>query len=194
MNHIPLYDGRNIRLTPIDLEKDPQIVANWTCRFEIARRLTDNPAHLLTVFEVKKVFEGWLKEVEKGTGSYLYALRERSDDRLVGFMHIAGVAWVHGAATFDLVLGEGEDWKHFAREALEMTLRYAFDELNLFRVTARVEEHDEPAQDLYRAAQFFLEVRQRQAVFHNGRYWDRLSFGMLRPEWMTFQSQMLEVA
>ena len=61
MNHIPLYDGRNIRLTPIDLEKDPQIVANWTCRFEIARRLTDNAAHPLTVFEVKKVFEGMKK-------------------------------------------------------------------------------------------------------------------------------------
>jgi RimJ/RimL family protein N-acetyltransferase len=194
MNHIPLFEGRNIRLDYFDLEKDPQVVSGWTYRMEVARRLTDKPAHPLTVFEVKKIFEEWLKNVEKSGSSYCFAVRTCSDNRLIGFVHIAYVAWVHGAAMFDLVLGDPEDWQNYARETLDMTLRYSFDELNLFRVTARVEEHDEPAQDLFRWAKFFLEVRQRQAVYYNGRYWDRLSFGMLRPEWMTFQNQMLEVA
>lgn len=194
MKHNPLFEGRNLRLTPVDLEKDPQIVANWTYRLEIARRLTDKPVHPLTTFEVKKIFEEWLKDVEKSNQSYFFTLRAREDARLVGFLHIAYVAWVHGAANFDLVLGEYEDWQRYSQEALEMTLRYSFDELNLFRVSVHVEEHDELAQDLFRAAQFSLEVRQRQSHYWNGRYWDRLSFGMLRPEWMIFQQQILEVA
>jgi RimJ/RimL family protein N-acetyltransferase len=194
MNQTPLFEGRNLRFDYLDIEKDPQVVAGWTYRLDVARRLTDKPAHPLTAFEVKKIFEEWQKDVEKSGNSYCFALRASADGRLIGFLHIAYVAWVHGAAMFKLVLGEPEDWEHYSREALEMTLRYSFDELNLFRVSAHVEEHDEPAQNLYRWAQFFLEVRQRQAVYYNGRYWDRLSFGMLRPEWLTFQNQMLEVA
>ena len=61
--------------------------------------------------------------------------------------------------------------------------------MNLFRVTVRIPEDDTAAAGLLREAQFYLEVRQRQAIFRDGRYLDRLSFGMLRPEWEVFRSQ-----
>ena len=32
-------------------------------------------------------------------------------------------------------------------------------------------------------ANFTLEVRQRQSVYWNKRSWDKLYFGLLRPEW-----------
>ncbi|MBI4928090.1 MAG: hypothetical protein HY835_10015 [Anaerolineae bacterium] len=58
--------------------------------------------------------------------------------------------------------------------------------MNLFRVTVPVDELDDMSLSLYTAANFYLEVRQRQALFENGRYFDRLMFGMLRPEWAAF--------
>jgi RimJ/RimL family protein N-acetyltransferase len=88
----------------------------------------------------------------------------------------------------NLVIGESLAWEAHAQEALEMTLNYAFDELNLFRVTMRVNEDDMAARALLLEASFTLEVRQRQAVYRGGRYLDRLSFGMLRPEWQVFHS------
>jgi RimJ/RimL family protein N-acetyltransferase len=140
--------------------------------------------------EVKKVFEGWMKEVEQPNRAYLFAIRQKQNSGLIGFLRIAEILWVHGAAHFDLVLGNPEDRAEFAREALQLGLLYAFEELNLFRVTAVIEEHEEISKALYTQAKFYLEVRQRQAVFHEGRYWDRLNFGMLRPEWMAYQQEL----
>ena len=47
-----------------------------------------------------------------------------------------------------------------------------------------------PACALYSSANFYLEVRQRQAVYHQGRYWDLLHYGLLRPEWAVYFQQL----
>ena len=189
MQHTTLFEGVNLYMKAIDLDKDTAVVAAWTYQPELARQLSnDQPARPLTVSEVRKVFEKWFKEIEQANRSYFFAVCTKRDDRLIGFLRISSVLWVHGAATFALVIGDADDRAAFGSDALQMGLCYAFDELNLFRVTAVVEEHDEIARDLYNQAQFYLEVRQRQAVLHNGRFWDRLWFGMLRPEWQIYQN------
>ena len=188
MKHTTLFEDQNLYMKAIDLEKDPVVVAAWTYQPELARQLrNDQPVRPLTPSEVRKVFENWFKEIEQANRSYFFAMCTSHDDRLVGFLRISSVLWVHGAATFTLVIGDADDRALYGSDALKMGLYYAFDELNLFRVTTVVEEHDETARALYNQAQFYLEVRQRQAVFHNGRFWDRLWFGMLRPEWQMYQ-------
>jgi len=117
------------------------------------------------------------------------SLRPLSEERLLGLFWMTYVQWVHGAGQINLVIGDAQDWDAFASEALDLALNYAFDELNLFRVTVRIAEDDSPACNLYQQAQFYLEVRQRQAIFRDGRYIDRLTYGMLRPEWELFRSQ-----
>ena len=195
MNHSPVFDSQLLRLTPMDISRDPPVLARWSVDLEVARRLrSQQPVRPLAEFEAKKVLEEWLKEIERSNRVFMFALRPQGDDRLAGYIRITQVMWVHGAAQFDLVIGDPEDWARYAGEALSLGLRYAFDEMNLFRITVQVEEHNQICQALYRAAQFFLEVRQRQAVYHDGRYWDRLMFGMLRPEWTVYQNQQLGVA
>lgn len=191
MNHRPLFEGRKLRLTPIDLEKDSAVVAQWTTDLELARHLrTEQPMRPLAVFEARKVLETWVKDNERSKNAYLFALRPLSEDGLVGYIRISNVMWVHGAAFLDLVIGKPEDWAFYAPEALSLGLTYVFDELNLFRIQVQVEENDEPACALYSSANFYLEVRQRQAVYHQGRYWDRLHYGMLRPEWAAYYQQL----
>ena len=52
MNHRPLFEGRKLRLTPIDLEKDSAVVAQWTTDLVLARRLrSEQPVRPLAVFE-----------------------------------------------------------------------------------------------------------------------------------------------
>jgi RimJ/RimL family protein N-acetyltransferase len=186
-----LFEGQAIRLTPIDFEKDMSIVAEWTDQPEIARRMNfSQPTRPMSELQVKKVFEGWLKEAEQPNRAYVFAIRQKPVDRLIGYLRIAEILWVHGAAHFELVLGDPEDREEYSREALHLGLGYAFEELNLFRVTAVVEEHEATNTALYTRSKFYLEVRQRQAVFFDGRYWDRLNFGMLRPEWAAYQQEL----
>ena len=192
MNHTPLYEGRNIRLTPVDVDKDAPVIADWSCEPQIVSHIREGTVNPMTLFEVRKVLENWRNAAENSGHTFLFALRPLEEDRLVGFLRMAHVQWVHGAGFFNLVIGCDEDWKTFAREALGMALNYAFDELNLFRVTVRIAEDERLALDLFQQVKFYLEVRQRQAVYRDGRFLDRLSFGMLRPEWEAFR--VLEVA
>jgi len=191
MNHRPLFEGRKLRLTPIDLEKDSPIVAQWTTDLVLARRLrSEQPVRPLAVFEVRKVLDNWIKEHERSKNAFLYALRPLEDDSLIGMIRISSVMWVHGAAVLDLMIGSTDSWDAYAQDALNLGLQYAFDELNLFRIQVQVEENDVPGCELYSSANFYLEVRQRQAVYHQGRYWDRLHYGLLRPEWAVYSQQL----
>ncbi len=195
MNVAPVFDSRQIRLTPLIVNQDAPLLASWTRQLDVARRFrSQSPLRSLSEFEVRQVLEEWLKESQQPNHSYLFAVRPLAEERLVGYIRISQLMWVHGVAQFDLVIGDPADWVLFADAALRLGLKYAFDEMNLFRVSVEVEEHHELSRELYTAAQFSLEVRQRQAIFHQGRYWDRLMFGLLRPEWIFFQRQQQGVA
>jgi RimJ/RimL family protein N-acetyltransferase len=189
MKHMPLFESQHLRLTPIDPERDAQTVASWTYELETAASLReDQPARPMAVFEVKKLYERWQKDADESNRQFLFAIRLRSErpdepGTMIGVLRIKRIEWVHGAAYLDLILGEPSHWKGYGREALDLALRYAFDELSLFRVTAVIAEHNQPANELFEQANFTLEVRQRQAVYWNKRSWDKLFFGLLRPEW-----------
>ena len=191
MRHTPLFESQNLRLAPIDLEKDAQVVASWTYELDIAARLReDQPARPMATFEVKKLYERWQKDSDETNHQFLFAIRLRNEQpeaqapgAIIGVLRILRIEWVHGAAFLDLIMGEPDHWQNFAREALDLALRYAFDELSLFRVTAVIAEHNQPANELFEQANFTLEVRQRQAVYWDKRSWDKLYFGLLRPEW-----------
>ncbi len=187
MRHTQLFESQNLRLTPVDLEKDAQFVASWTYELEIAAQMREEqPARPMATFEVKKLYERWQKDADETNRQFLFAIRlrnEQAEAPIIGVLRIKRIEWVHGAAFLDLIMGEPEHWQNFAREALDLALHYAFDELSLFRVTAVIAEHNQPANELFEQANFTLEVRQRQAVYWNTRAWDKLYFGLLRPEW-----------
>ncbi len=73
--------------------------------------------------------------------------------------------------------------KDMAHRSLQMLLRFAFAELNLFRVTAMVPEYNEGAIALLQKFGFTQEVCRRSALERDGRRWDLYIFGLLREEW-----------
>ena len=179
----PLYNGHSLRLTPMNIEKDAPVIAGWTYQPEVTPQLTFGRSTPMTPIEVRKVMENWKKDIENSGHTFIFSLRPLEEERIIGLIVIAYVQWVHAAGQIRLVIGDQLDWDHFAREALQMALNYAFDELNLFRVSLRVGEDEIPARALFQQAELTLEVRQRQAIFRNGSYQDGLSFGILRTEW-----------
>ena len=189
MKFTPLFDGRLLRLTPLDIEKDAPVVASWTYDPEVVSHLKQGSVQPMNAFEVRKVMEEWKKAVEESGHTFVFGLRPLGEERILGFLHMAYIQWVHGAGQFRLVIGDAADWDLYANEALRMVLVYAFEELNLFRVKAHISEDNTAGYALYQEAGFYLEVRQRQAIYRDGRYLDQLHFGMLRPEWDMIRSQ-----
>ena len=62
-------------------------------------------------------------------------------------------------------------------------MRYTFAELNLHHAHAMMSSGDADAIAFFERNGFKLEVRQREAIYRGGRYFDRLLYGILRTEW-----------
>jgi len=62
-------------------------------------------------------------------------------------------------------------------------VRYGFLELGLNRVGLNVWAYNDRAIAAYRKAGFVEEGRTREAVWHDGRFHDELSMGLLASEW-----------
>ena len=180
-----LFEGQDIRFAPIDHDKDPEIESKWTHNAEFLRLYEMEPARPMSATMVKKQYEKLEKQIEEHKNLYHFMIRTREDDRLIGKAIVTRIEWVNGNCAIRLGIGSAEDRrKGYGTQALRMLLRFAFAELNMFRVAADVPEYNEAARALLKKFGFVEEVCRRQALERDARRWDLLTFGLLRDEWL----------
>ena len=180
-----LFEGQDIRFGPIDYEKDPQIESKWTHNAEFMRLFEFEPARPMSAAIVKKQYEKLEKQIEEDKNLHHFMIRAKADDRLIGKAEIRRIEWANGNCALRLGIGSVEDrHKGYGTQALKMLLRFAFAELNLFRVGADVGEYNKGAIALLQKFGFTEEVRRRQALERECRRWDLLVFGLLKDEWV----------
>jgi len=179
-----LFEEELICLAPIDPERDAEIEAKWTHDAEYLRLLKADIARPLSPAQVKKAYESIEKKVEEDKNLFYFTIRTRPDERLVGFAKLYAITWSHGTGMLQMGIGDPQDRKQgYGRQALSLLLRYAFNELNLYRLTALVPEYNNDALRFFEMAGFVIEVRRRQALNRDGRRWDLLHLGLLQEEW-----------
>ena len=179
-----LFESQDVRLGPIDHEKDPEIESKWTHDSDFVRLMDTNPARPLSAAMIKKQYEKLEKQVEEDKNLFHFMIRAKADDRLIGKATIQWIEWTNGNAFLRLGIGAAQDRrKGYGTLALQMLLRFAFAELNLFRVSAIVPEYNEGAIALLQKFGFVQEVCRRSALERDGRRWDLYVCGLLREEW-----------
>jgi len=181
---VPLFEGALVRLTPVDHEKDPEIVAGWTHNTEYTRMVSIEPVRPLTAALIRKQFEQNDKEMDESKRLFHYAIRAKEDDRLLGEARLEWVDWSNGTAQIKIGLPDPADRRRgCGSDVLRMLLRFAFRELNLHHIEVILPEYNVPALRFFEKHGFKIEVRRRQAVNRGGRRWDLISMAILRPEW-----------
>jgi RimJ/RimL family protein N-acetyltransferase len=179
-----LFEGQDIRFGPIDHEQDPGIESKWTHDSEFMRLMETNPARPMSAAIIKKQYEKLEKQIEEDKNLYHFMIRTKADDRLIGKAIVQRIEWTNGNSFLRLGIGAAEDRrKGYGTQALQMLLRFAFAELNLFRVSAIVSEYNEGAIALLQKFGFVQEVCRRKALERDGRRWDLYIFGLLNDEW-----------
>ncbi len=174
VNGLPLI-GQKVRLTALH-ETDLDTLQPF---FEDMAALTyyiPTTAKPLNGPQVKKMLAEW----HDGVSSFLFAIR--SGDQLVGLINLDGLDWPNSHAEIGIALTEPDArGKHFASEAIALMCRYAFNELGLHRIWARVIEDNSPSIKLFESLGFVAEGRMKDHVLRHGKYRDMLVFGRLSP-------------
>lgn len=188
--NVQLFEGERVRLTPHDPDKDAGIESGWTHDPEYMRLASADPVRPLSPGQIKKKYEEAEKDASRQSQNrFSFAVRLRADDRLIGVVRLDRIEWNNGAGWLALGIGAAEDrGRGYGTEALRLILRYAFDELNLHRLSASTFEYNTGAVRFLERAGFAVEVRRRQAIQRDGRRWDDLFLGLLREDWERMES------
>ena len=175
--NIRYYEGRRIYLRPIELSDEPKLrqwyndPGNWSTL-----------ARLVPMNELRET--EYIRQLYKSPTDIALGIVARDDNRMIGSAGLHGISRPNRSATFGIIIGEREEQsKGYGTEATRIMLRYAFEELNLNRVSLTVYADNRRAIRAYRRAGFVPEGRARSAFYRNGRYHDELLFGILRSEW-----------
>ncbi len=177
-----LFRGSLVRLAAQAAEDAPA-VARWSEDAEYLRQVDTDWARPATAAAVSV---GW--GAPGDGGSVAFHLRTLADDRLIGFAALHSIEWNNGTAMFSIGIGEREyRGRGYGADALRLILRYAFDELNLYRVGLHVIGDNARAIRAYERAGFRREGVIRGQVHRDGRRVDGLLMGILGDEWRQAQ-------
>ncbi|MEW6181379.1 MAG: GNAT family protein [Chloroflexota bacterium] len=185
-----LFQSQSLLLEPYDPEKDAAVEAGFTRRWDYAwgTALGGEP-HPISAFQVKKKREEQLKRIAESRDSFLFAIRLRDDQQFIGVLELPWVSWPNRMAWMKALIGdESLEAKHLA-EVLKMGLRYAFEELDMAVVASSTGEFQPQVLKTCLDLGMQIQVRQRQMVFSQGKYWDRLILSMAQTEWKTRNSE-----
>jgi len=179
-----LFEAEDIRFGPIDYDLHPEIESKWTHDAEFMRLMELKPVRPLSPAMVKKQYEDIEKKMGEDRDLSYFTIRARADDRLIGKAMVEWIDWPNGNGWIRIGIGAGEDRRRgLGSQAMRLLLRYAFAELNLFRVTALVPAYNEGAMKLFQKFGFTEEIRRRKAMHRDDQFWDLLGYGLLSSEW-----------
>ncbi len=176
-----LFKGELVRLTMDDAQVAAEANSRWMRNSGFSRLESSGPAYPHSAHAVKKWWEEHVDEEKDVFAFYIHCLE---DDRLIGEISLDGVKFQHGDTFVGISIGDPKDWgKGYGTDAMRIILRYAFQELNLHRVSLDVFEYNPRAIRSYEKAGFKIEGHRRQVLNRDGRRWDMIFMGILREEW-----------
>jgi RimJ/RimL family protein N-acetyltransferase len=178
--------GHLTRLTAVNAETDSESIARWSHDSQFWRLAHTVPAYPELARQRKQHIE------DRGLDLKSFAIRVLSDDRLIGLIGLYTTFQLQREAFMGIHIGERDFWgKGYGTDALRVLLRYAFDELNLQRMSLSFLEDNDRAMRSYEKCGFQLEGRERHAWAYDGRRWDEIYMGLLREEWLAMNNAEL---
>lgn len=150
--------------------------------------------------EMERLVAGWSfpissVEQEKWFTSVIQDQRNRRfvietpDDGRVGIFVLGAIDWKNRSADAGLKLADVKKRKQgLGTDASMAVMRYAFDELNLNRLTAEWLEDNISSHKMHLKCGYHVEGCIRDCIYKNGRYKNLIVGGILRTEYY----QMIE--
>jgi RimJ/RimL family protein N-acetyltransferase len=111
-----------------------------------------------------------------------FAIRKLSEAPIIGYVQILNIEAVHRSALIGIRIGDvGLRGQGFGGEALQLTIGYCWNHLNLSRLGLTVFSNNDGAIRLYASLGFQIEGQLRRAIFIDGQWLDLIVMGLLHP-------------
>ncbi|MEP0827818.1 MAG: GNAT family N-acetyltransferase [bacterium] len=171
-------EGNNIYLRPVR-PSDAESIYRYARHREISRyTYVPYPYRLEDSYAFLKSLRRWRK---KGT-SEVFGIIDKSSHRLLGLIGMHRIDRVNRRVEIGYWLGKEHWGKGFTSDAVRLVVRYAFKDMKLQKVVARVWHPNIASAKLLQKCGFKLEGRLRRQTFRNNRWYDELMFGILKQE------------
>jgi RimJ/RimL family protein N-acetyltransferase len=174
------FEGVKCRLRPLRLEDISESI-KWRNDPETRRSVMGYRFPITEAMEKE-----WFNDIltDQGGKRVSFAVESRATSKLVGFVHLTNFDWIVRCAEFGITIGpKQERGQGLGSEATCLVLQYAFDALNLKRISLRYISDNETAAHIYNKIGFVVEGRLRAAAYEDGRYCDVVLCSMLCAEW-----------
>jgi RimJ/RimL family protein N-acetyltransferase len=128
-------------------------------------------------------FKTWLDELGRNNAQMVFAIRKLFEPQIIGFVIFKNIQFVHRAADVGVRIGaEAERGKGYGKRALTLALNFAWNHLNLHRVSLTVFAHNTRAIAAYRAVGFSQEGLLKDAAYIDGEWVDVVPMAVVRPQ------------
>jgi len=174
-----LLRGEKVRLTAVQ-SGEMGAIARWWADAEFLRLYNTAPAAPRNEDQLSRRFD----PSQTSPDTFLFGIRLLEEDDLIGLLEFDGVEWAHRTTFVSIGIGAAEHrGRGYGHDAMRVGLRFAFHELNLHRVCLTVFSYNTVAIALYERLGFRREGVYREHVERDGRRYDMILYGLLRPEW-----------
>ncbi len=141
-------EGPRVRLRPL-AATDGDLVVRWRSDPDVAWELfSERPP-------TRGEHDSWFRGLHARTDRREFVIIEKGADRPIGTIGLSAIDEQTGEAEYGILIGEPTArGKGLAREASDLILRHAFDDLGLASVRLELFADNAPALRLYRALGF----------------------------------------
>ena len=125
----------------------------------------------------------YLENAAKNDNTINFNIVETATDKLIGTVALEHFNWIERSAVLGIFIGE-KDFRSngYGTEAIKMILEYGFKYLNLHSIRLDLLSINERAHKCYLKCGFKDTGANREQIFLNGKYYNRLHMDILENE------------
>jgi RimJ/RimL family protein N-acetyltransferase len=167
--------GNKVCLGPL-LRTDGPIIFGWRNTLDVMRldwcyRPSDQTG-----------FEEWFNGVGRDPSRVVFAIRRKADMEFVGYIQVVNINSAFRSGELGIMMGnETHRGQGYGSEALRLCVDFAWQELNLQRLSLALVGDNPAALHVYLNSGFEREGVLRRAVYSRGEFKDVTLMALLRP-------------
>ena len=162
-----MIEGKKIRLRALT-KKDFIKTFKWHNDLELKNLTLSHPFPVTDLQE-----EGWYDNIltDRSNKNAYFGIEDKSNKNLVGIIFLSKINMLHRTCWLGVFIGEkSARGKGFGNEAVNLIAEYAFNILNIRKISLEVVKTNKPAILVYKKLEFVIEGEMKNQVYVDGKY------------------------